>query len=111
MLSRVSCSAILITIIASAALSQEAPDTIGDVPSNHFGNLIDAIRESNDNLLRCKMLEGHLSTSLPNLANISYRLGRSLKFMGAYEKFANDSEADTMLTRNYRYPYIVPNEV
>ncbi len=24
------------------------------------------------------------------LANISYRLGRELKFMGDYEKFAND---------------------
>jgi predicted dehydrogenase len=91
--------------------SQEAPDTIGDVPSNHFGNLIDAIREGKDSLLRCNMLEGHLSTSLPHLANIAYRLGRSLKFMGAYEKFANDPEADIMLTRNYRYPYVVPDEV
>jgi len=53
----------------------------------------------------------HLSSSLPLLANISYRLGRELKFMGDYEKFANDPEADTMLTRNYRQPYVVPEQV
>jgi hypothetical protein len=31
--------------------------------------------------------------------------------MGGYEKFANDPEADMMLTRNYRKPYVVPEEV
>jgi hypothetical protein len=34
-----------------------------------------------------------------------------LKFMGDYEKFANDPEADTMLTRVYRIPYVVPDKV
>jgi hypothetical protein len=31
--------------------------------------------------------------------------------MGDYEKFANDPEADALLTRVYRKPYIVPEEV
>jgi hypothetical protein len=31
--------------------------------------------------------------------------------MNDYEKFANDPEADTMLKRVYRYPYIVPEQV
>jgi hypothetical protein len=48
---------------------------------------------------------------LCHLANISYRLGRSLKFVGAQEKFARDAEADAMLTRNYRKPYVVPEVV
>jgi hypothetical protein len=51
---------------------------------------------------------------LPLLANISYRLDRGLKFMGGNmdrEKFANDPEADELLTRVYRPPYVVPNEV
>jgi predicted dehydrogenase len=90
---------------------QAAPDTVGDVPSDHFGNLIEAIREGNDRLLRCNIIEGHYSSALPHLANISYRLERGLKFMGDYEKFANDPEADTMLTRKYRYPYVIPKEV
>ena len=57
------------------------------------------------------ILEGHRSTSLPHLANISYRLDRSLKFVGAQEKFANDPAADAMLTRVYRKPYVVPETV
>jgi len=31
--------------------------------------------------------------------------------MGDYEKFSNDPEADTMLSRLYRKPYMVPEEV
>jgi hypothetical protein len=31
--------------------------------------------------------------------------------VGDYEKFANDPEADAMLARVYRTPYVVPNEV
>jgi hypothetical protein len=27
------------------------------------------------------------------------------------ERFVNDPEANAMLTRNYRPPYVVPNEV
>ncbi len=50
-------------------------------------------------------------SALVHLANISYKLGRSLKFMGEYEKFADDPEADLMLSRDYRPPYIVPEEV
>ena len=62
-------------------------------------------------MLNCDINEGFYSSALPHLGNISYRLGRELKFMGDYEKFANDPEADTMLTRNYRKPYVVPEDV
>ena len=61
--------------------------------------------------MHCDIREGFYSTALPHLANIAYRLKRELKFMGDYEKFANDPEADTMLTRRYRKPYVVPEEV
>ena len=78
---------------------------------NHWANFIEAIRTGKDEDLHCDIREGFHSTTLPHLANISYRLGRMLKFMGDYEKFVNDPEADTMLTRVYRFPYIVPGEV
>jgi predicted dehydrogenase len=78
---------------------------------NHFTNFIDAIRAGKNEILHCDINEGFYSSSLPLLANISYRVGRSLKFMGDYEKFANDPEADTLLTRIYRKPYVVPDEV
>jgi hypothetical protein len=52
-----------------------------------------------------------MSAALPALANISYRLGRKLTFDGAKEKFVKDKEADKLLTRNYRKPYVVPEQV
>ncbi len=39
------------------------------------------------------------------------KLGRELTFDGAKEKFVKDKEADAMLTRDYRKPYVVPNVV
>lgn len=79
--------------------------------AEHYANFIDAIRSGNNCDLHCDINEGFYSSALPALANISYRLKRELNFMGSYEKFANDPEADMMLTRNYRKPYVVPEEV
>jgi predicted dehydrogenase len=79
--------------------------------SVHFSNFLDAIRSGNDEKLTCNITEGFYSSALPHLANISYRVGRELKFMGDFEKFANDPEADKLLTRVYRKPYIIPEEV
>lgn len=79
--------------------------------TEHFANFLDAVRSGNDYDLHCDIREGFLSTALPLLANISYKLNRKLNFKGKYEKFANDPEADMLLTRNYRKPYVVPEEV
>jgi len=46
-----------------------------------------------------------------HLANLSNRLGRELVFNGRAERFVNDGEADSYLTRNYRYPFVVPESV
>jgi predicted dehydrogenase len=78
---------------------------------NHWANFIEAVRSGKNEDLHCHIREGFYSSSLCLLANISYRTGRALKFMGDYEKFANDPEADKMLTRVYRIPYIVPDKV
>jgi predicted dehydrogenase len=77
----------------------------------HFANYVDAIRSGKDNDLNCDITEGHFSCVLPHLANISYRLGRGLKFDGKTEKFVSDTEADALLSQNYRNPYIVPDNV
>jgi predicted dehydrogenase len=79
--------------------------------TEHYANFVDAIRSGRDEDLHCDIIDGFMSSSLPHLANISYRLGRELKFMGDYERFANDPEADTMLTRAYRKPYVIGDEV
>jgi hypothetical protein len=45
------------------------------------------------------------------MANISYRLGRSLTFDAASETFGADQAANALLTRQYRKPYVVPAQV
>ena len=78
---------------------------------SHYVNFLDAIRAGNNETLHCDILDGYMSACLPNLANISYRLGRELTFDGANEKFVKDKAADKMLTREYRKPYVVPEVV
>lgn len=56
--------------------------------------------------------EGHLSTLMCHMANISYRLGgRQLAFDGPSERFVNDDEANGYLRRAYRAPWVVPDAV
>jgi len=86
-------------------------ETGKDDDGNHWANFIEVLRSGKKEDLHADIAEGFYSTVLPHLANISYRLGRQLKFMGEYEKFANDPEADILLTRAYRPPYVVPEEV
>lgn len=79
--------------------------------SAHYVNFLDAIRSGKDSMLNCHIKEGFYSSAVPLLANISYRLGRELKFIGDQEKFLNDKEADNMLSRAYRKPYIISSAV
>jgi predicted dehydrogenase len=83
----------------------------GPDSTNHFSNFVEAVKAGNDDLLHSDISQGFMSASLPLLGNISYRLGRELRFMGDYEKFANDPEADVMLSRNYRRPYVIHDEI
>ena len=77
----------------------------------HFKNFIDAVRAHDRRILKADILEGHLSTSLCHLCNIAYRVGRTVVFDSERENFIGDSEADRLLSRVYRYPFIVPEEV
>ena len=79
--------------------------------SDHYANFIDAIRAGKNEALHCDIKEGFISSALPVMANISYRLGRELRFDGAKEKFVNDPEADKMLTREYRKPYEISEQI
>lgn len=83
----------------------------GDTTASHFQNFIDCVRSREWQKLNAEILEGHMSTSLCHLGNISYRLGRLLQFDGARERFVGDAEADALLGRTYRPPYVVPEKV
>jgi hypothetical protein len=120
----------------------------------HYANFIDAVRSRKPEALNADILEGHLSSALCHLGNISYRLGDivsseellerlqavrttdnmqatlartmehlhanqvdlgqtpfrlgpMLKLDAARESFIGTPDADAMLTREYRAPFVV----
>ncbi|MBN2010780.1 Gfo/Idh/MocA family oxidoreductase [candidate division KSB1 bacterium] len=77
----------------------------------HFQNFIDCVRSRKWQDLNGEILDGHLSSSLCHLGNIACRLNRTLEFNPNSEKFVNDEEADSYLTKMYRAPYLLPEKV
>lgn len=77
----------------------------------HFQNWVAAIRSRKPSDLNAEITEGHMSTALPLLGNVAYRLGRTLQFDPKTEQCVGDDEANRMLAPRYRKPYVVPTEV
>jgi len=120
---------------------------------DHYRNFIDCMRSRKSQDLHGEVYEGHLSSALCHLGNISYLVGEPQSFgqkpdMGdneaAYEthqrfeqhlsengvdmqkghytmgrkltidvkkeRFKNDKEANKLLTREYRAPFVVPDK-
>jgi hypothetical protein len=120
---------------------------------NHFRNFIEAVKSGKQEDLAADVLEGHLSSALCHLGNISYRMGEPhpinskkkpfgdneaanesfermkkhledngvsldtpmqvgpwLKFDPEKETFPDNDKACKLLTREYRHPYIVPEQ-
>src|SRR5205809_615919 len=87
----------------------EGPTGLTTTEYPHYQNFVDAIRAGDPKLLTCDVYEGHLSSSLPHLGNISYQVGRALVFDGKAEKFVDDKQADRLLTREYRKGFEIPS--
>jgi hypothetical protein len=96
---------------AAPAAGGSDPNVLTSEEGPHYRNFVDAIKANDPKLLTCGVEDGHLSSSLAHLANISYRVGRKLQFDGKLEKFVGDAEADKLLTRAYRAPYTIPEKV
>ncbi|MCC6341621.1 MAG: Gfo/Idh/MocA family oxidoreductase [Bryobacterales bacterium] len=78
---------------------------------NNWQNFIDALRSGKQEDLNAPIEEGAISTTLVHLANISYRLGRTLHFDAGSYTITGDKEATAMFTRNYREGFTVPRKV
>jgi len=60
---------------------------------NHFANFIEAVRTRRQADLNADILEGHYSSSLCHLANISYRLGQPAPFNAKTKAFGDNKDA------------------
>jgi predicted dehydrogenase len=90
---------------------EQAPGPARKEGGSNWANFIQAVRSRKVEDLNADIEEGHLSSVLVHLANISYRLGRTIHFDPATERITGDDEASKMLTRTYRKPYVVPEKV
>ena len=86
-------------------------DKDGDPVAKHFANFIEAVRRRKTSIQHGPVETAHTSSGLAHLGNIAYRLNRKLNFDPKTERFLGDSEADGMLTRHYRAPFVVPENV
>mgnify|MGYP003694203479 CR=1 FL=1 len=60
---------------SSVARLRKRPAGLTTIEFAHYQNFVDAIRANDPKMLTCDIMEGHLSSTLPHLANISYRVG------------------------------------
>ena len=78
---------------------------------SNWANFITAVRSRKVEDLNADVEEGHLSSVLVHLANISYRTGRSVQFDPQTERIVGDAEQAKLATRDYRAPFVVPQKV
>lgn len=91
--------------------SYDPLDLTGGGGGGIFQNFINAVKSGKRSDLTCDIETGHMSTVLPLIANVSYRMGRELRLDGKQESFVDDKEANKMLTRDYRNEFTVPDKV
>ncbi len=87
-------------------IMEERPGRGSDATGLHMQNFLSACKSRNYSELHDGLKNAYLSASLCHLANISYRVGRQLTLESG-PRFTNDPEANKMLTREYRKPYVV----
>jgi len=73
----------------------------------HVENFLQACRERNHKRLNADIEIGVNSAALCHMANISYRTGRKLAWDAASRRFSGDEIANTLISRDYRKPYVV----
>ncbi|MEZ5354666.1 MAG: Gfo/Idh/MocA family oxidoreductase [Bryobacteraceae bacterium] len=77
----------------------------------HMQNFLAAVRSRDHTKLNAEIEIGARSAAYCHLANISYRVGRTLQISQSSGHFIGDEEANGLRTRDYRAPYVVSSEV
>ena len=91
-------------------LEEKAVGDRGVATAPHVANFLAALRTRNHKDLNADVEIGVTSAALCHLANISYRVGRAISLDPASWS-VDDPDAQLLLTREYRSPYVVPERV
>lgn len=68
---------------------------------------LDAVKEGRKELVPT-IEQSHAATLCCHLGNIAYRLRRRIRWDAAHEKIPGDAEAEAMLHKQYRAPFVLP---
>ncbi len=90
---------------------EQEPGPTANGGGNPWANFAEVVRSRKVENLNAPIEEGHISCTLIHLANVSYRVGRTLNFDPKTEQVIGDEEAARMLRGTYRAPYTVPERV
>lgn len=88
---------------------EQQPGPSGEDKGDNWANFIAAVRSRKRSDLNAPIEEGAISTMLVHLANISYRVGRTLYFDPVAFTCKGDAEANALFQRQYRAPFVVPS--
>ncbi len=80
----------------------ESGNNSGDA---HFANFIDCMRSRRQPVSDIEI--GHRSSSTAILGNLAYRVGRSITWDGEREQVVGDEEANALIHRAYRAPWVL----
>lgn len=72
----------------------------------HKADFLAAIRKGSKPA--CDIHIGHVASSLTHLGNIAWRVDRKLRFDPATQAFEGDEDANRLLGRTYREPWVLP---
>jgi len=75
------------------------------VSKDHHGNWLESIRDNTSPIAPVE--EGHRSCSTCLVHHIAMKLKRTVYWNPEMEKFTNDDEANNMLSRSQRAPYVI----
>ncbi len=85
------------------------PGKFTPMNTGHIANFIDCIRSRN--LPNGDIEQLHLSTLLCHYGNIAYRVGRRVQIDAKTEGFLDDADANALVKRSYRAPWVIPDVV
>jgi hypothetical protein len=92
-------------------LDEKAQEEIIWATVPHKKNFLDAVSARDYKLLNADIEVGARAAAFCHLANIAYRTGRTLQMSPSTGRFVAAEDANAMLTRPYRKPYVVPEKV
>ena len=93
------------------AMEEKAQESGEWQTTGHMKNFVDAVRSRDHTKLNAEVEIGARAAAFCHLANIAYRCGRTLRLAQSSGRFLGDDEANAMRTRDYREPYVVPENV